>query len=207
VWLFQSARTKAERAFDAEIAALADGAADALHVTRLLSDTTDAREGHDYDLQGRLGIDTLRATLPFDDYDFYLCGPPGFMQSLYDGLRALNVPDARIHAEAFGPASLHRDVAVPLRPPAKASVPVLFTASAKEARWQPGAGSLLDLAESRGLAPEFSCRGGSCGTCRTKIVAGAVTYASPPEFPAGADEALICRAVPAEGAGALQLAL
>ncbi|WP_258879235.1 2Fe-2S iron-sulfur cluster-binding protein [Paraburkholderia sp. BL6669N2] len=36
----------------------------------------------------------------------------------------------------------------------------------------PGAGSLLYLAESRGVAPEFGCRGDSCGTCRTRIVEG-----------------------------------
>ena len=209
IWLFQAARSKAERAFDAEIAALAASAPGSVHVTRLLADAADAREGHDYDFLGRLGIGTLRATLPFDDYDFYLCGPPAFMQSLYDGLRALNVPDARIHAEAFGPASLRRDAPTvsPVHVPSQEPVPVLFVESAKEARWQPGGGTLLDLAESRGLTPEFSCRGGSCGTCRTKVVAGAVAYETPPAFPVDADEALICCAVPAAGEGALQLAL
>ena len=31
------------------------------------------------------------------------------------------------------------------------------------AAWSPERGSLLDLAETHGLSPEFSCRGGSCG--------------------------------------------
>jgi ferredoxin len=79
-------------------------------------------------------------------------------------------------------------------------VPVVFAASAKEARWTPGAGSLLDLAEARGLAPDFSCRGGSCGTCRTRIIEGAVAYATPPSASVGADEALICCAMPADKA-------
>lgn len=30
-------------------------------------------------------------------------------------------------------------------------------------------GSLLDLAEGAGLSPEYSCRGGSCGTCKTRL--------------------------------------
>jgi ferredoxin-NADP reductase len=67
---------------------------------------------------GPLTIDTLKSILPFDDHEFFLCGPPGFMQALYDGLRELGVRDQRIQAEAFGPASLKRnpdDAAV--RPP------------------------------------------------------------------------------------------
>ena len=91
--------------------------------------------------------------MPIGDYDFYLCGPPQFMQSIYDDLRAYSVPDARIHAEAFGPASLVRavdgpDLAPSRRPPSSVPVHVVFTESLKEARWTPGSGTLLDLAEA-----------------------------------------------------------
>ena len=75
----------------------------------------------------------------------------------------------------------------------------------------PGAGSLLDLAEVRGLSPEFSCRSGNCGTCKTKLLSGAVTYLKEPTAPKAADEVLICCAVPAEpqapGEERLQLTL
>ncbi len=199
-WLFYSAHSKSERAFDREIHELADRIGE-IRVIRLLSDRTDAIEGQDYDIAGRLDVALLRATLPFDDYDFYLCGPVNFMQSLYDGLRGLNVQDSRIHAEAFGPASLQRaigDAGTPGADSAKGPVAVVFSKAGKEARWTPGAGSLLDLAEANGLAPEFSCRGGSCGTCRTPILAGAVAYEKKrPAFQVAADEALICCAVPA----------
>jgi ferredoxin-NADP reductase/predicted pyridoxine 5'-phosphate oxidase superfamily flavin-nucleotide-binding protein len=53
----------------------------------------------------RIDIDLLRE-LPKDDYDYYLCGPSGFMQSMYAALRELNVPDQRIRLESFGPSSL-----------------------------------------------------------------------------------------------------
>ena len=53
--------------------------------------------------EGRICVDLFRQTLPFDAYDFYMCGPPPFMQGLYDQLSDVGVPDARIHAEAFGP--------------------------------------------------------------------------------------------------------
>ena len=78
-------------------------------------------------------------------------------------------------------------------------MPVLFELSAKEAHWLPGSGSLLELAESRGLTPEFSCRGGTCGTCSTRIVSGQVTYPQPPANLPAEGEALICCAVPAAG--------
>lgn len=199
--VFYAARTKAERAFDQEMRNLAELAGGAVRIVRLLEDATDARQGEDYEAVGRIDMDLLRSFLGFDDYDFLMCGPPPFMQSIYDGLRGLNVADTRIHAEAFGPASLKRktDAAdrAELPPAATGPVPVAFAASGKEARWTPDAGTLLDLAEGRGLTPEFSCRGGSCGTCKTKIVAGAVTYSEHPAFTIADDEALICCAVPA----------
>ncbi|MNE85146.1 Ferredoxin-1 [compost metagenome] len=79
-----------------------------------------------------------------------------------------------------------------------------FSASAKEARWTPGSGSLLDLAESRGLTPDFSCRGGSCGTCRTRRISGTVHYPNPPAEMPEDDEVLICCAVPAESEDGIQ---
>jgi uncharacterized protein len=145
----------------------------------------------------------LSRHLPFGDYDFYVCGPPQFTQSLYDGLRGYNIADSRIHAEAFGPSSLTRmlDVGVttPVRPPPSTKpVPVAFMASLKESRWTPEAGTLLELAEARGLEPEFNCREGTCGTCRTKLTKGTVTYIKEPTAAIGEGEVLLCCAVPAE---------
>jgi ferredoxin len=145
----------------------------------------------------------LQATLPFGDHDFYLCGPAAFMQATYDGLRALNVPDERIHAEAFGPSGLRRALSgaaelEALPPPATASVRIVFAETDKEARWNPGDGSLLEVAEARGLAPAFGCRGGSCGTCATRVLQGAVTYAERPSFAVPPGEALLCCALPAQ---------
>ncbi|MEA1649965.1 pyridoxamine 5'-phosphate oxidase family protein [Nitrospirillum sp. BR 11164] len=214
--LFHAARTKADRPFEAEVAELVAAAKGAVRVVRVLSDAAGAVEGADYEAAGRIDMAQLGRFLAFNDYDFYLCGPGPFMQAIYDGLRGLNVADERIHAEAFGPSSLVRTAdkataAVPPRqPPAAGPVPVVFTTALKEARWTPGSGTLLELAEARGLSPEFSCRSGTCGSCRTKVLAGAVTYLKEPTAPVAEGEALICCAVPAEqpeGAGPLQLAL
>jgi uncharacterized protein len=210
-WLFYSAHAKAERAFDQEIASLVAAASGAVKLVRLLGDPSGAVAGLDYDEEGRIGVELLKARLPFDDYDFYMCGPAGFMQSIYDGLRDLQVGDGRIHAEAFGPSGLTRRQDAALRPPAWTvaigPTKVAFMKSAKEARWTPQAGTLLDLAESRGLAPVFSCRRGSCGSCATKILQGAVAYDGPPAFGVAEGEALICCAKPAETAGGETLQL
>lgn len=211
-WLFQSARTHEERPFDEEIAALVEAGKGGVRWVRTLSQPGAAVLERDYEKEGRIDMALLKATLPFDDHDFYLCGPAAFMQATYDGLRALNVADARIHAEAFGPSSLRRSsevtAALELPPVATESVRIVFTESGKEGRWNPGDGSLLEVAEARGLSPAFGCRGGSCGTCKARVLEGAVTYAAQPSFPVQEGEALICCAVPSQASKqALHLAI
>lgn len=203
--LIYAAHSKADRAFDGELAALVQQAQGAVRVVRVLSDVSDAVRGRDYDIAGHIEPALFARDPSLADCDFYLCGPPGFTQAQYDGLRGLGVADDHIHAEAFGPSSLVRSVPVAAYPaPATGLVPVTFALSIRQAQWSPGAGSLLDLAEAQGLNPEFSCRSGTCGTCRTRVLSGAVTYTRPPTAPHGPDEALICCAVPTEG---VQLAL
>nr|WP_295833477.1 pyridoxamine 5'-phosphate oxidase family protein [uncultured Azospirillum sp.] len=215
--LIQAARSTADRPFDREIAELVNAAQGTVRWIRVLSDPGTAQDGVDYDVAGRIDMALLTRFLPFDDYDFYLCGPPAFTQALYDGLRGRNIADGRIHAEAFGPSSLQRTAdagaaAPPVRPPPSSKpVPVAFMNSLKEDRWTPSSGTLLELAEARGLEPEYSCREGTCGTCRTKLLKGAVTYIREPTASVGDDEVLICSAVPAEPApgeeNRIQLAL
>jgi len=120
------------------------------------------------------------------------------MGSLFDGLKSLNVADARIHYEFFGPgATLHKE-----RPSGfeslveqlgdRAVVPVQFARSGIEATRDLTKGSLLDLAESEGLQPAYGCRSGICQTCATKVVQGEVDYVKPPMVAPGEDTALIC---------------
>jgi len=213
-WFFQSSRTVGDQPFRRELERLLDDAGDSVRVVRLISQPeADAREGDDFDLTGRIDVARVKDLLTVEDYDqpdFVLCGPGSFTQALYDGLRELDIRDVRIHAETFGPSTLHRrpdpDAVIIEQPPAAiTSVPVVFQRSAKEARWQPDGGSLLELAESRGLHPEFSCRGGSCGTCKTRLISGQVNYPQPPADVPDDGHVLICCAVPAQGAQPLIL--
>ncbi|MCA1474188.1 pyridoxamine 5'-phosphate oxidase family protein [Bradyrhizobium sp. NBAIM08] len=199
---FYAARSKRDRPFDRELAELVEAAQGAVKLIRILSGVADAQQGVDYDASGRIDMELLTRYLQFNDYEFYLCGPAQFTQGLYDGLRGYNIADGRIHAEAFGPSSLKRTIAVsgaapPRQAPSLKPVPVAFMSSLKEARWTPQSGTLLDLAEARGLSPDFSCRTGTCGTCKTKLLAGAVAYVNEPTAKIADGEVLICSAVPA----------
>nr|WP_314524078.1 pyridoxamine 5'-phosphate oxidase family protein [uncultured Pseudomonas sp.] len=215
-WLFQSSRTLDDQPFRAELDQLLETAGDAVRVLRLLSQPEEGLlEGEDFDLSGRIDTGLLKNILEVEDYDqldFVLCGPGSFTQGMYDSLRELDIRDSRIHAETFGPSTLRRrpdpDAVVIEQPPAATtSVAVVFQRSAKEARWQPDGGSLLELAESRGLRPEFSCRGGSCGTCKTRLVSGQVNYPQAPAEIPDVGEVLICCAVPAKSSQPLVLDL
>jgi len=207
VWLFQASRTRAERAFDHEFGELIAAADGSVRRVRAGTAETGSADG-DLFHAGRIDIELLKSTLPFDDYEFYLCGPPSFMQSMYDALQDIGVRDDRIFAESFGPASLKRtreieQRRIPVRPAAQNAVVVNFKRSGKQKIWNPEQNqTLLDLAEASDLAPEYSCRAGNCGTCRTRIVSGAVTYAEYPAFESDDGEALICCAVPAQNESA-----
>lgn len=204
IFFIHAARNMAERAFTQELLELSQKANGSLEIVYVLSEPEKhAQAGRDFNASGRINIDLLKSVLPFDDFDFYICGPSAFTQGLYDALRELRIADDRIFAEEFGPSSLVRSndrqqAPAELTPISEVGVPVVFAQSAKEARWEPESGSLLDLAEARGLTSEYSCRGGSCGTCRTNILEGSVTYDHKPGFEVNKNEALICCAKPAQ---------
>ncbi|WP_434628578.1 pyridoxamine 5'-phosphate oxidase family protein [Chromobacterium sp. CV08] len=201
--------TVAERAFDAELEALRATAAGRLRIVTAASrPETGRRQGSDYQHAGRVDIELLLRSGADLAGDFYLCGPAGFMQALYEQLTAAGVPDENIHAEAFGPAGLLRagQTAPALPPPAGHAVPVRFSTSAVDAEWQPGQ-SLLELAESHGLNPDFSCRAGTCGSCRAALLAGQATYLQPPAYRPRDGEILLCCAYPADGAEKLDIQL
>ena len=162
------------------------------------------RKGVVCDSIGRIDVNLLKSLLPFDDYDFYLCGPSAFLKSLYQGLRSLNVLDARIHYEFFGKSEpLSKDFPNPVQANQKElakqpPVMVQFAKSAIQVEWNPSRGTLLELAESMGLEPPNSCRAGICNTCSTRILAGRVAYQDPEKSGLENNQALICSSYPVE---------
>jgi nitric oxide dioxygenase len=58
--------------------------------------------GYDYDHAGRMDLNRIAASVLKPNADYYLCGPIPFMRAQVDALKALGVPEARIHYEVFG---------------------------------------------------------------------------------------------------------
>jgi ferredoxin len=157
-------------------------------------------QGEHYDSAGHVDVELLKSLLPLDSYDYYLCGPTPFMESLFDGLKSVDVADERIHYEFFGPgASLRKDPgnrALIDELGDQQPVAVRFARSGIQTTWNPSRGTLLDLAESEGLQPAYSCRSGICQTCATKVSLGEIAYVEQPMIDPGECTALICSAYP-----------
>ncbi|AQH03846.1 oxidoreductase (plasmid) [Burkholderia sp. KK1] len=199
IWFVHGARNSASHAFSAFLNDKL-GRHGNLHAhVRYSRPLPDDRIGLTHDSEGIVDIDLLKAILPFDNYQFFLCGPAAFMQSLYDGLIDLGVRDTSIHLESFGPASVKRRIERAASDEAEESIVVTFAKSGKTARWRPQHGSILDLAERSGIPALSSCRVGSCGTCSVKVLNGSVDYAQPPGHEVAPGEALICCATPHPG--------
>ncbi|MCJ8297592.1 MAG: 2Fe-2S iron-sulfur cluster-binding protein [Pseudomonadales bacterium] len=170
------------------------------------------RLGSDYQSSGFISKEILQSLLVLDDYEFYLCGPGPFMQAMYNHLQQLGVDDSRIFYEFFGPATLLKKAAVtteaiklPLattvaddsQPDADNTNPVItFSRSGFSVPWDPEFENLLEFAEEQDLMPDFSCRAGTCETCKTKIVQGQVSYPDEPMELPEEGYALICCAIP-----------
>lgn len=204
VWFIHGARSGREHAFGAHVRRIVQGNENANVHIRYSDPDKDDVLGRDFDSQGQVDIALLKQLLPFDSYDFYLCGPPPFMHALYCGLLSLGVADSRIHYEFFGPASILKDDATSLGPamsmPEKTELvtgaQVTFARSGVTANWDPSCGTILDLAEQQGLSPDYSCRSGICQTCLCELTEGEVEYLEEPLDEPRAGTVLICCSQP-----------
>lgn len=152
--------------------------------------------------EGMLTKELIQAAVPeIARRRIHLCGPPPMMAGVKAFLRELGVPEAQIHSEAFGPASLpheHAPEAVTTAPediatappPAAAAAPegkseekrtpevapttVSFSISGVSAPLREGE-TILEAAEIAGVEIPFSCRVGECGVCVTKLLQGEVS--------------------------------
>jgi ferredoxin-NADP reductase/predicted pyridoxine 5'-phosphate oxidase superfamily flavin-nucleotide-binding protein len=210
--VFHAAHATDQRAFAKEFRAAESDTGGKIRYVSVIGNPADHEVlGTDFDATGYINADILREHLALDDYDLFLCGPPPFMQGIYNGLRRLGVRDARIYAEAFGPAALTRTAdegtTLDIPEPEAEMAMIKFEASGFEQNWERGDGTLLETAEAHGLTPDFSCRTGSCGSCAVKKLSGEVAYRVPPTAEVAEGDVLICCSVPAEGSTALVLDL
>ena len=197
VWLFYGVRNSREPVMKAQLDALGVAHPN-FHVRFCFSDPLPEDEcGRDYQHHGRVDVALFRTALPLKPYHFYICGPTPMMESLVAALEDWGVPEARIHFEAFGPASIKRKPVATVESPAlQSDIVVTFAKSGKQLPWQPASGSLLDFAEANGIRVDSGCRAGGCGSCQTTIQSGEVAYRNPPDYDPEPGTCLLCTCTP-----------
>ena len=200
VHLYYGVRNSAEHAYKAVLEDMAVQLPQLrLHVAYSKSLATD-REGADYQHPGRVDLPLLKQTLPHGVHQFYICGPTAMMESLVPGLEAWGIASTDIHFEAFGPASVRspKGAAKVQGDDAGLPVSVHFQRSGRTLNWTGKEGNLLDFAEAHGIQVESGCRSGSCGSCLSTLVSGAVDYDNPPDFDLAPGQCLLCVGKPRE---------
>ena len=78
--------------------------------------------------------------------------------------------------------------------PTISGIEVVFVRSGRTCTWDPGIGSLLELAKRNNVNVRIGCRAGKCGKCLTAIKSGAVSVTSLRDVPSG--WCLLCSSIP-----------
>jgi ferredoxin-NADP reductase/MOSC domain-containing protein YiiM len=172
-------------------------------------DTTD-RLGVDFDAAGRQTVAVLKKLGVPRESDFYLCGPPAFLEDFTAGLGSWGVAHNRVHTEVFGSGkSITPGVeeAPRRRPHVPAGSPtgsprigprISFARAGLTVSWDPKFQSLLELAEACDVPVRWACRTGVCHTCECGLISGSVRYDPEPLEPPAAGNLLICCSRPRE---------
>ena len=199
VWWIHGARNRAEHAFADEarrlLAALPRSHS---HVRYSRPAEADVR-GRDYDAAGHVTFDSLEALALPRDARYNLCGPRAWMREPASGLLTWGAAPEHIHTEIFGSEPLEGAEHEPHPPPGEpgSGPEVAFTTSGLTVRWDPGFGSLLELAEACDVPVAWSCRTGVCHSCECGLVDGELAYEPDPLEQPEHGRALICCSRPA----------
>jgi len=103
---------------------------------------------------------------------WYMCGPESFKQELQARLHRMGVAQERIHSEVFatksGPAYV---VETDGGASVGGRITIAETGAVLDAQPEE---TLLTALERQGYHPAFSCRAGSCGACKLRVLVGQV---------------------------------
>jgi ferredoxin-NADP reductase/DMSO/TMAO reductase YedYZ heme-binding membrane subunit len=136
--------------------------------------------------RGRLSAAMLLSLVPdIAQARVHLCGPTEMVEPLKKALRELGVADDQMKSEAFGSPSRKRaDGSTALAPEGSGdtngAASTLSIRFARSNRLLAGVGTktVLELAESLGIAIPYDCRSGVCGQCKTRLLSGSVVMAA-----------------------------
>jgi len=209
VWWLHSARDRAHHSFAEEASNLL-AALQASHRCVIYSRPAPGDMlGQDFDRPGHLSPRLLHELSIPKDADFYLCGPPGFLEDFQRGLAAWGIPWPRVHVEVFGtvsprtPGIASVTATLPHRPdgPAGSGPVVTFLRSGLAVPWDSRFRSLLEFAEACAVPVRWACRSGVCHNCESGLVEGELAYAPKPLDPPAEGNALICCSTPKTAIG------
>ncbi|WP_336926939.1 2Fe-2S iron-sulfur cluster-binding protein [Altererythrobacter palmitatis] len=186
IFFVYGARSPDEFVFREEIERL-ERLHERLHVFATMQDATGAEW---VGPTGMITKEALAEAVPnLANRRIHLCGPPRMMAAVRGLLVELGVPEAQIHSEAFGPASLPAEDApsavttasAPPWAPAQAradvaATTITFALSGVSAALA-GEQTVLEAAEEAGIEIPYACRVGDCGVCVTRLLEGDVTMA------------------------------
>ncbi len=128
-------------------------------------------------LKGRFNKELIAAAVPdIASRRAHICGPPGMMDAVKAMLIELGVPEEQVKTEAFGTAKRKPkpQPAAETAPAQTAAATVSFVSSGKSAPLPPDR-TILEAAEEIGVEIDNSCRSGTCGSCKVKLLSGSVT--------------------------------
>jgi ferredoxin-NADP reductase/MOSC domain-containing protein YiiM/ferredoxin len=154
----------------------------------------------DFDALGHIDVPLLEKLGVPRNGEFYLCGPPSFLQDMREGLQKWGVPTENVHMEIFGALEaitpgMGQVAHTPHLPPGPAGPgpSVSFARSGITVPWDLKFASLLELAEVCDVPVRWSCRTGVCHTCITGMIGGSVSYNPEPlERPASGNVLVCC---------------
>src|ERR1700693_4804510 len=162
--------------------------------------------GADFDAPGHIDAALLEKIGVSRNSDFYLCGPPSFLQNMRDGLRNWGVLTGNVHMEIFGSLEaitpgMEQVAHAPHLPqgPPGSGPQVSFARSGITAAWDSKFASLLELAEACDVPVRWSCRIGVCHTCMTGLIGGSIIYNPEPLETPAPGNVLVCCAQPNAG--------
>ena len=175
IYFIYGCSTPAEFIFAKDIAEL-QRANPKLHVTV----TMERPEGTDWQgPRGRLTKELLAQTVPdIASRRIHLCGPPVMMEAVKAMLAELKVPPEQVKTEDFGTAAPTPAAdGTTAKPTTPATGPlVTFSKNNKSSRIHVNQ-TVLELSEELDIGIEFSCRVGTCGICKVKMISGEVEMA------------------------------
>lgn len=209
VWWVHGARDGAEHPFADEVRTLLSRLPSGRRYVSYSRPRDDDRLGDDYTSTGRLTAQLLEDLGIPEDANAYICGPVAFMDDMTQALVDCGLAPGRIHTETFGsvtamtPGVVPTDAPAPhppAHPPGPGTGPsVTFARSSLTVPWDPGYGTLLELAEACDVPVRWSCRTGVCHTCETAVVSGGVDYSPAPiDLPAEGNALICCSQPPAD---------